>query len=122
MTPNPKSRRFPTFARRAGRALARLAAAGMALRLGAAVAGTWPTATIAAAVLTVGAVRWWARVMEGRLLAPRPQPTSSVQLAGRPVPAADEERHLAFAQALAVVVAHYLADCQHQADQPGGRQ
>jgi hypothetical protein len=122
MTPHPKPRRLPTAARRAGRALARMGAAVMALRLGIAVAGTWPTATIAAAVLTVGAVRWWARVIEGRLLAARPRPTSSVQLAGRPAPAADEECHLALAQALAVVVAHYLVECEHQADQPGGRQ
>jgi hypothetical protein len=120
MTPDPKPCQLATFALRAGRALARMGAAVMALRLGVVVAGTWPMATIAAAVLTVGAVRWWARVIEGRLLASRPQPMSSVQLAGRPAPAADEERHLAFAQALAVVAAYCLAE-RHQGDQPGGR-
>jgi hypothetical protein len=121
MTPHPKPRR-PLLAagRWAGRSLARLGATVITMRLGAAVAGTLLTATVAAALFTVGAVRWWARVIEGRLFAPKPRPTSSVQLVDRPAPPGDEQRDLVFAQALAVV-ARYLADCLHQADQAGGR-
>jgi hypothetical protein len=116
MTPHTaRPRRLLAGARRAGRALARLGLAIVALRLGAAAAGTFPAAAAGAVAFTVEAVRWWARVVEGRLLAPQPPrpPATGVQLAAPPAPATlDAQHHVAFAQALTVVAARYLAECE----------
>jgi O-antigen/teichoic acid export membrane protein len=94
-------------ARRFVRRLARLVALVLALRLLAAVAGPL-IAAVAGSVLFIGAgVRWWAR-FEARLDRPRP----SAQVVRRPAPGVDERRHLAFAQALAIVAARYMAECE----------
>jgi hypothetical protein len=95
-------------ARRFVRCLARLGALVLALRLLAAVAGPLIAASADSVLFTVAGVRWWARI-EARLFdTPRP----SAQLVRRPAPVADERRHLAFAQALAIVAAWYLAECE----------
>jgi len=92
------------------RRLARLAAFGLALKLLATVAGPWTAAVAGSVLLGVGGVRWWARV-EARMFAPR-RPPAQVVIARRRAPAVDDDRHLAFARALADVAARYLAECE----------
>jgi hypothetical protein len=93
-----------------GRRLARLAALGLALQLLAAVAGPLTAAITGSVLLIVSGVRWWAH-LEARLFAP-PQPPAQGVPARHREPAVDDDRHLAFAQALAVVAARYLAECE----------
>jgi hypothetical protein len=103
--------------RAVGRQLVRAVVVVAVLHLGAALVGTVVTAVVGAAALTVGAVTWWARVVEPRLFAPsRPNPTRRhpVIVDRRHPVTVDEERHLAFAQALAVVAARYLAECERE--------
>jgi hypothetical protein len=96
-----------------GRQLARLVAAMAAMRLGAAIVGPAPTAAVAATAATVGGVRWWARVVEPRLFAPRTSSPASHPQLGQPSEYLDDaRRHLAFAQALAAVANRYLAQCE----------
>lgn len=52
---------------------------------------------------------WWARVVEPWLFASRARPMPTQQQS-------DEERHLAFAQALSLVAARYLAECEREAE------
>jgi hypothetical protein len=95
-----------TAANRLG--LAVLAVAG--LRLCADRLGAIPVALAAAAVGTVAAVTWWARVVEARHDAiprtPRPPGTTA--------PPSATERHLAFARALAAVASRYLDECERE--------
>ena len=77
--------------------------------------GRWAVAVGLAAALVGGGLWWWARAVEPWLFAPRYR-ASPPQLA-EPT-AHDADRHLAFAQALALVAARYLAECQ--ADQDRG--
>ena len=95
--------------RRAGGQLVRALLVIVGLRLGVAVLGAVAAAVIGAAAFTIGAVLWWARVVEPRLFARRPQPPHA-----RPPARLADERHLAFAQALAAVAARYLAECEAQ--------
>jgi hypothetical protein len=78
--------------------------------------GRWAVAVALAAALVGGGLCWWARAVEPRLFGPRYR-SSPPQLA-EPT-AHDTDRHLAFAHALALVAARYLAECQ--ADQDRGR-
>jgi hypothetical protein len=92
---------------RSVRTLGWLVALMLGVRLVAVVAGPLVAAGAGAVVLTVAGVRWWVRV-EARLFdSPRP----STELASPAVPTA-ARRHLALAQALAVVAARYLAECE----------
>jgi hypothetical protein len=109
--------------RRAGGQLVRALLLIVGLRLGAAVLGTVAAAVIGAAAFTIGTVLWWARVVEPRLFARRPQSPHA-----RPPARVADERHLAFAQALAAVAARYLAECEAESSpcpverrSPGGR-
>jgi hypothetical protein len=102
--------RAPQWLRAAGRLIVRAALALIGLQLGAAVVGSLATAVVAAVLFTVGAVAWWARVIEPRLFATRP-PAPPTQLDRAP---AHEDRHLAFAQALAAVAARYLDECERE--------
>jgi hypothetical protein len=84
-----------------------------AVRLGAAIVGPAPTAAVAATVAIVGGIRWWARVVEPRLFAPRTNSPASHPQLGQPSARLDDaRRHLAFAQALAAVTNRYLAQCE----------
>jgi hypothetical protein len=94
-------------AARLARALARLGAVVIALRLTAAVAGPPVAAIVGAALILTGGVRCWARV-EHRLFDAAPPPVQPVH----PARLVDEHRHLAFARALATVAARYLAECE----------
>jgi hypothetical protein len=93
--------------RRAGGQLVRALLLFVSLRQGAAVLGTVAAAVIGAAAFTIGTVLWWARIVEPRLFARRPQAPHS-----RPPARLADERHLAFAQALAAVAARYLTECE----------
>jgi hypothetical protein len=93
------------------------------IRLGVVVLGVWlasvaageAVAAVAGAALTlVAGIRWWARV-EARLFATT-QPTAEV--VGPPARVVDVHRHLAFAQALAVVASRYLAECEAEVTRP----
>ena len=95
-------------ARRFIRHVIRLGALLLALRLLAAIAGPLIAAAAGSVLFIVAGVRWWARI-EDRLF---PPPRPSVQLLQPPTPFVDERRHLAFAQALALVAAQYLAACE----------
>jgi hypothetical protein len=98
--------------RAAGRQVARCALVGASLRVGAAVAGVLAIAVIGGAGFTAWAIVWWVRVVEPRLFAPRfPPPAPPALPTSAPVRSGDE-RHLAFAQALAAVAARYLAECE----------
>jgi hypothetical protein len=77
------------------------------MQLGVELVGTVVVAVVVAAAFTIGAVVWWARVIEPRLYAPRWQ----VRSARRAEPV-DDDRHLAFARALAAVAARYLEECE----------
>jgi hypothetical protein len=98
--------------------LARLASTSvtlLSLRLAAVVLGTPTAAVLAALVFVVWALSWWARVVEPRVFAPRPTQSTPKRLpVAGPLPL-DGDRHLAFAQALAVVAARYLAECEEAA-------
>jgi len=114
----PRLGRAGRVARRLTRRLLPAVLAVVGLVLAKSVAGTVVTSVVGAAVLTVGLVWWWARVVEPRLFAARSprSPRSSSQLV-RPViqprPSPSEgERHLMFAQALAYVATRYLAECE----------
>jgi hypothetical protein len=93
------------------RAIGRLAAVLLAVRLGIAIAGEIPTAAVLALVSIVAAVRWWARVVEPRLFAPRHIPRPPAVCVPPPDRASDA-RHIAFARALAIVAERYLAECE----------
>jgi hypothetical protein len=95
-------------AARFGGALVRLGVLVLAVMLTSVAAGQPVAAIAAASLVMVAGVRWWARV-EARLFAP-PQPTT--KLGGRPARIVDEHGHLAFAQALALLAARYLAECE----------
>lgn len=89
----------------------------VALVLARGVVGTVATCVVASIMLTVGLVWWWARVVEPRLFAARP-PAHSSQLV-RPVPQArpspvNAQRHLRFAEALALVATRYVAECERE--------
>jgi hypothetical protein len=101
-------RATPEDTRRFVRRLAWLGALVLALRLLAAVAGPLIAPVAGSVLFIVAAVRWWARV-EARVF---DQPRPSAQVVRRPAPVVDERRHLAFAQALAIVAARYLAECE----------
>lgn len=94
-------------ARRFAFLLARLAGLVVALRLTVVVAGPLIAAAASSLLLIIAGVRWWAR-FEARLSAPVRQPT---QLVRRQPPVRDEDRHLAFAQALTAVAVRYLVEC-----------
>jgi hypothetical protein len=111
MSPAPQHRR--RLWRATGRQLGRAALTIAGLRLGAVVVGPFTTAAIAAVLFTVGAVAWWARVVEPRVFAPRRPSTPPARLDR--APAAERARHLAFAQALAEVAARYLDECEQEA-------
>ncbi len=116
----PGIRRAGRVARAAWRLTRRLLLAGLAvvaLVVARTVAGTIVTAVVGALVLTVGLVWWWARAVEPRLFAARPQASSShlVRPVPRPrPPARDAQRHLRFAQALALVATRYVAECERE--------
>ncbi len=93
------------------RAISGLAMVLLAVRLGLTVAGTIATSAVLALVGIVASVRWWARVVEPRLFAPRHLPVATATRAPSPAPAIDE-RHVAFARALAAVAERYLAECE----------
>jgi hypothetical protein len=83
----------------------------LAMRLGVEVMGAIVIAVVGGAAFTIGAIVWWARVVEPWLFAPRaPGP------AARPPVAVDDGRHLAFARALAAVAARYLDECEAESD------
>jgi hypothetical protein len=88
--------------------LARLTGLVVALRLTVVVAGPLIAAAAASLLFIVAGVRWWAR-FEARLSAPVRPPT---QLARRQTAVRDEDRHLAFAQALTAVAVRYLVECE----------
>jgi hypothetical protein len=96
---------------RLGRLLARLATLALVLRATAAVVGPAAVIAVGAVLMTALPLLWWARVVEPWLFATRGRPTPSRQ-------PSDEERHLAFAQALSLVAARYLAACEREADPP----
>jgi hypothetical protein len=110
---------------RAIRLGSRLALALVAIRLGCAIAGTIVTAAVLGLTTVVAAVAWWARVVEPRLFGARHR--SSDLVVRRPVrartqpPSDNASRHLAFAQALAVVATRYLDECEAAADRRRGR-
>lgn len=112
-----RRRRRHRMLRAVGRPLVRAAIVVAGLDLGAALVGTALAAVVGATALTVGGVTWWARVVEPWLFAPRPpSPTRRhpVIVGRRRLAADDEERHLAFAQALAVVADRYVAECERE--------
>lgn len=115
--------RFPGVAR-AGRAARRLlqllrrpVLAVVVLLLARSVAGTVVTAVVGAVVLTVGLIWWWARVVEPRLFSAPQRPSGQqVRPVVQPPPSpSDAQRHLQFAEALAYVASHYLAECEREA-------
>jgi hypothetical protein len=90
----------------------RLVLAGLALThlwLCVEVFGPIPVALIVAAVGTLAGVVWWARVVEPRLFTDSRPPRSP---GAQPLTA--NERHLAFARALAAVAARYLDECERE--------
>jgi hypothetical protein len=99
--------------RRLVRALVALAT----IRAAIVVVGEFATAALLAIALTGWGLAWWERVVEPRLFASRRPATPSTWLPARrqapAMPSAD--RHLRFAQALAVVAERYLDECQHGA-------
>jgi hypothetical protein len=97
-----------------GRRIAVVMTVAAAVRIGAGVTGPLLLAPVGAAALTVGALRWWARI-EARLFLPRPE-ASPGERADRPAAA---DPHLAFAQALAVVATRYLAECRSETEWRG---
>jgi hypothetical protein len=92
------------------RRMARLGAFWLALKLLATVAGPLTAAVTGSVLLIVAGVRWWAH-LEARMFAP-PRPPAQVIPARRRASAVGDDRHLAFAQALADVAARYLAECE----------
>jgi hypothetical protein len=103
-------RRIPDRHRRAAARLAggvgRVVGFALAVELLGAVAGPLTAAGAAAGYLTIAGLRWWARV-EARVFSPRPK----TELLHREAAVVDD-RHLAFAQALAAVATRYLAECE----------
>jgi hypothetical protein len=86
----------------------RLAALALAVIVARVLCGPWPTAIVLAAVGLVRGLRAWCR-WESRT---RPAPAGEVVTARRDtVPGG----HVAFARALAVVAAAYLAECEREA-------
>jgi hypothetical protein len=77
------------------------------------VAGVWITAAVLAGLAVVGLVAGWAAV-ERRAFPRRPQRQASVTVA-------PPGRDVAFARALAVVAAAYLAECERDERQEMGR-
>lgn len=100
--------------RRAARRAVGLGLGVVALRLALAVAGELVTATVLSLILVGGGLAWWARVVEPRLFAPR-APTPAAR---RPQPpgTSDAAGHLAFARALALAAARYVAECERRVD------
>jgi hypothetical protein len=86
--------------------LVRASATLLALRLAAAVIGTPAASVLGGIGIVCWGLAWWARVVEPRLFAP-----SSRHVGRRAAPPSDD-RHLAFAQALALVAARYVAECE----------
>jgi hypothetical protein len=114
----PVAARAGRAARRLVQCLLRPILAVAVLVLARSVAGTVVTAIVGAVVLTVGLVWWWARVVEPWLFSTGPQRPSSQQVRPvmQPPPSpSDAERHLQFAEALAFVANHYLAECEREA-------
>jgi len=101
-----------TLLLRFGRSIAVVLAAAAALRLAGWVMGPFFAALIGAVVLTVGVLRWWAR-LEACLFCPRPRRSFTGDVVQQ---SADADPHVAFAQALALVADWYLAECRHDAD------
>jgi hypothetical protein len=87
------------------RRLVRASAALLALRLAAVI--STPAASVLGGIgIVCWGLAWWARVVEPRLFAPSSQP---VELRAAPP---SDDRHLAFAKALAIVAARYVAECE----------
>jgi hypothetical protein len=95
---------------------ARRAAAGLAVVLVVVVARPilwpWPTAVAMAAAAMWSGLRAWSRI-ETRTRPAKAPAAELVQAAG-PVAGG----HVAFARALAVVAAAYLAECERELDRP----
>jgi hypothetical protein len=80
---------------------------------------------VAATLGGLAGVGWcvgrWLAVVEPWLFAPRPAtrprviPPPAPSSTARPLPPSDGSDHLAFAQALSLVAARYLAECERQA-------
>jgi hypothetical protein len=81
------------------------------------VAGVWITAAVVAVLAVGGLVAGWAAIE--RRAFPRRSPAPGSVLVG-PQPAGGA-RHVAFARALAVVAAAYLAACERDEQQETGR-
>ena len=120
MSRTPPRSRLGRLARRASRHAARVSLAAVAVRLAADIAGPVAAAALTSLLFAVAAVVWWARVVEPRLFAPRYPTTAPPAQVVRRAAVEDHERHVAFARALVLVAARYLAQCEHQARQPGG--
>jgi hypothetical protein len=80
------------------------------------VAGVWITSAVVAGLTVVGLVAGWAAIE--RRAFPRRPPAPSVLVGPQPAGGA---RHVAFARALAVVAAAYLAECERDEQQETGR-
>lgn len=105
------------FAGRLTRRALRPGLAVVGLVLARSIVGTVATSVVASIVLTVGLVWWWARVVEPRLFATRPKAQSSpvVRPLPQPRPAPrNAQRHLRFAEALALVATRYVAECERE--------
>jgi hypothetical protein len=101
-----------TLVLRLGRHLAVVLAVAAAPRLAGGVVAPIAAALVGATVLTVGVLRWLARI-EACLFRPRPRRALTGDVVRQP---ADADPHVAFAQALALVADRYLAECRHDAD------
>jgi hypothetical protein len=113
-------RRLVRLAYRAARHAGRMGLAVVAVCLAGAVAGPVVAAAVDGLGLTVWAVAWWARVVEPRLFAQCDRATPRAAQLGYRAPVGEDERHVAFARALVLVAARYLAECEHQARRGGG--
>jgi hypothetical protein len=107
------------------RLASRLALVYVAVRLGLTIAGTIVTAVVLGITTVVAAGVWWARIVEPRLFGARHRSSDLVvrwPARARTQPPSDNaSRHLAFAQALALVATRYLDECEAAADRHRGR-
>lgn len=93
--------------------VARAVAALVLVRLAVTLVGPALVAVVVGLVVVVAGLRWWARVVEPWLFAPRtPRPARPA----RPVGGMD---HVAFARALALMADRYRAECERHATGPG---